>query len=211
MLVVLVVVGVLSMWARYASEQAERRKREAMFRALSTYSSARPEMPAAAPPPAAPAEARDMFDSTLPQESFDLVRRAVGRDFKLMELSFGEKYVSVKVSADAGVVQQYQLDKDRKSVEGPSPVQLIGGGKLDDSLYDPAAANVALIPKLSQEALARAALPESKVTRVTLSYPIIRYAGEGPEWTVMVETGEGDKWQHKFVTFDTKGKFKSLL
>jgi hypothetical protein len=207
----LLVTGVLSMWARHAAQQAEKRKREELFRRLSTYS--RPELLAPTPPPTpeAPPETRDMFDSTLPQESLELVRQAVGRDFKLMELSFGDEHVFVKVSSDGSTVQQYHLDKNRKSVDAPQPVQLIGDGKLGDSLYDPAAADLTLIPRLSKEALERAALPDARVTRVSLNYSIIRYAGEGPEWTVFVERGKvGEDWQYKHVTFNTKGKFKRI-
>lgn len=208
---ILLLSGALSMWARYASEQAEKRKREALFQRLS-ISSARPEMLVPSPTGTpAPAETRGMFDSSLPQETFDLIRQAVGRDFKLMELSFGETRVHVNVSTDAATVQQYQLDKNAKTVEGPQPVRLIGGGPLDASLYDPAAADLSLIPKLSKEALERAGLPGAKVASVRLNHSIIRYAGEGPEWTVSVESGAGDTWKHKYVIFDTKGKFKSIL
>jgi hypothetical protein len=211
LLVAFIVVSVLGMWARYASQQAEKHKREELFRRLSTYSQLEPAAPAASPTPAPPVDPRSMFDSTLPQESLDLVRQAVGRDFKLMELRFGETLTTLKVSADAETVQQYMFEKDGKRVEGPQPVQLIGGGKLGDSLYDPAAVDLALIPKLAREAVERAGLPDAKVTTVSLSYSIIRYAGEGPEWTVFVETGKvGENWQYKHVTFDTKGKFKRI-
>lgn len=205
------VTGLLSMWARYAADRAEKRKREELFRRLSLHT--RPEMLAPTPPPTpeAPPETRDMFDSTLPQESLDLIRGAVGRDFKLLELSFAEEHVFVKVSADGETVQQYHLDKNRKQVDGPQPVQLIGDGKLANNLYDPAAADLALIPKLSKEALERADLPGAKVTSVRLNYSIIRYAGEGPEWTVFVERGKvNEDWQYKHVTFDAKGKFKRI-
>jgi len=209
---VFVVVSLIGVWARYASEQAERRKREQLFRQLSLNNIA-PELggASATPTPTPPPEPRDMFDSTLPQESLELVGRAVGGDFKLMELSFGEELVTAKVSADAATVQHYALNKHAKNVEGPQPVQVIGEGKLADSLYERAAVDLALVPRLSKEALERAALPDAKVTRVSLAYPLIRRAGEGPEWTVFVERGKVNvDWQYKFVTFDTRGKFKRI-
>jgi hypothetical protein len=211
LLIVFIVVSVFGMWARYAYQRAEQRKREELFRRLSTHS--RPEL-LAPPAPAAPTpapEARSMFDSTLPQEAFDLVRQKVGGDFRVMELSFSDELTTLSLSADGEAVVQYQFKKDGARVEGPQPVQLIGGGKLADSLYDPKLADLTLVPRLAREAVERSGLQGAAAKRVYFKYPFIRYEGEGPEWTVTVEAGEvGKDWQHKFVTFDAKGKFKSV-
>lgn len=213
LLVVFILASVFGMWARHAAQRAEQRKREELFRRLSlSPPPPGPLLPAPPTPPPAPPEPRDMFDSDLPRETFELVRQAVGRDFKLMQLRFDDGHVSVNLSADGETVQQYRLDKDDKRVEGPSPVQLLGEGKLTHSLYDPSAADFSLIPKVSKEALERAGLEGAKVSSVSFAYPFIRYAGEGPEWTVYVEAGEvGKDWQSKHVTFNTKGKFKSVF
>jgi len=211
LLVSFIVVSVLGMWLRHSHQQAEKRKREELFRRLATYT--RPEQlaPPEPPKPTPPPDPRSTFDSTLPQESLDLVRQQVGRGFKLMEARFGDTLTTFKVSADGETVQQYLFAKHDKRLEGPQPVQLIGSGKLADSLYDPAAADLSLIPRLAREAVERAGLPDAQVTTVSLSYPLFRRAGEGPEWTVFVETGEvGKDWQYKHVTFDAKGKFKSI-
>lgn len=209
LLISFIVVSVLGMWLRYSHQQAEKRKREELFRRLATYT--RPEELAPATPTPVP-DPRSMYDSALPQEAFDLVRQKVGReDFKLMELSFSDALTTVSLSADAETVQQYKFIKDGARVEGPQPVQLVGGGKLADSLYDPAAADLSLVPKLAREAVERSGLQGATVSRVSLKYPLIRYEGETPEWTVSVEAGEvGKDWQHKFVTFDAKGKFKRV-
>lgn len=209
LLVVFIGVSVLGMWGRYAYHQAEKRKREELFRRLSTYS--RPEQLAPATPTPVP-DPRSMFDSTLPQESFDLVRGRVGRDFKLLELSFSDAFTNVSVSTDAETAQQYQFTKDGRRLEGPQPVRLVGDGKLADNLFDPALADLSLVPKLAREGVERSGLPGAKVSRVSFKYPFIRYQGEGPEWTVSVEAGEvGKDWQSKYVTFDPKGKFKKVL
>lgn len=212
LLVAFIVASVFGMWARYAYQKAEQRKREDLFRRLSTHS--RPELlaPSAPATPTPPPEPRSVLDSTLPQEALEHVRQKVGRDdFRVMEMSFSDALTTFKVSADGETVEQYTFKKDGARVEGPQPVQLIGGGKLADSLYETKAADLALVPKLAREAVERSGLPGATVTRVSLSYPLIRYAGEGPEWTVFVEVGEvGKDWQHKFVTFDTKGKFKRV-
>ena len=209
LLIVFIVVSALGMWARYAYQKAEQRKREELFRRLAL----RPEplAPAAPATPTPAPDPRSMFDSKLPQEAFDLVRQKVGGDFRVMELSFSDALTTFKVSKDDATVEQYRFLKDGARVEGPQPVQLIGDGKLADSLFDPKLADLSLVPRLAREAVERAAIPDAKATRVSLNYPLIRYAGEGPEWTVFVEAGEvGKDWQHKFVTFDAKGKFKRV-
>jgi hypothetical protein len=46
------------------------------------------------------------------------------------------------------------------------------------------------------------------VTSVRFAYEYVRYKGESPVWTFMVERGTPPDWEHKFVTYDAKGKFK---
>lgn len=210
---VIIVVSVIGGVARYMHHKNEERKREELFRRLSLNL----PRPGASEPSAAPSmepvpvEPRPMLDSTLPQETFDLVRQTVGRDFKLMDVRFSDLLVTVKLSVDGTTVQHYQLNKNAKKVEGPSPVNVIGGGKLSDSLFDPKLADLSLIPKMAKEAVERAGLPEGKAENVSFQYPGIRYEGEGPEWTVYVQRGEGANSEHKFVMFDAKGKFKKMF
>lgn len=213
-LIAFILATALGAWARYAHQKNEQRKREALFRQLS-LNTPRPsayEASAVAPAEPAPApEPRDMHDSTLPQELLELVRQAVGRDFKLVEVRFGDSLATVQLSADGSTVQQYMVDKTRKKAEGPSPVQIIGGGKLSDSLFDAKLLDLALVPKLAREGVERAGLPEGKADAVSFAYPGIRYAGEGPEWTVYVASRQGEKTESKFVIFDARGKFKRMF
>lgn len=215
LLVVFIVTSVLGMWARHAYQKAEQRKRERMFATLSEAMRRREreaeEARAAAERENHVEETRDMFDSALPQESYDLIRQAVGQDFRLLEVWFNEKGVMAKVSTDGQTVSEYRKWKDRKGVEGPLPVQLTGDGKLEDNLLKAADLDLSLVPKLAREAKERAALPDSKVSTLRLNFPFIRYEGEGPEWTAMVEAGKpGENWQNRHVTFDTKGKLKKV-
>lgn len=200
------------MWARHASDQAERRKREALFRSLSTYSSrpAATESPAAVKP-AEPEDARDKFDAELMRESFEQVKEKVGPEFKLMEVSVSDLGFGAHVSTDGQNVEAYRRPKGKRDLEGPSKVQIIGDGDLTDSLFDASAVNLAVVPKLLEEAKERAAIPDGKPSSARFNYPLFRYKGESPEWTILVESGEGENWQHKFVTFDAKGKFKRLF
>jgi hypothetical protein len=128
-----------------------------------------------------------------------------------MELRFADELVSAVVSTDGQSAHQYVLYRGKRRVEGPNDVNLIGDNSLVESLYEVKQADLSLLPKLAKEALARAELEGARVTSITFSYPIIRYKGETPEWTVFVERGSPPDWDHKFVTFDTKGKFKRLF
>ncbi|HYE02227.1 MAG TPA: hypothetical protein VD963_03220, partial [Phycisphaerales bacterium] len=181
MLISFIAVSVFGMWARHSYEQQKRRKMEETLRSLATYQSAeraKALLPTAAPTPDDRVEEpRHMFDSTLPEELLGQVRQKVGDDFKLMELVLDEDKLQVNVSTDGATVHRYKRPKDRKTVEGPAEVRLIGDGKLADSLYDPKLINFSLVPKLVKEAAERAALPAGKVETVRFNYPFIRYKG----------------------------------
>ena len=209
-LVLFIVTSIFGMWARYSYQQAEKREREELFRRLSTHSTLRTE--ATPTPEPVPAETRDMFDSTLPQESLELVRQAVGQDFRLLELWFHEKGIFAKVSTDGQSVKEYRRWTNRKEIEGPLEVRLTGDGKLEDNFLKMSDVDLSLIPKMAKEAKERAALTDSKVSSVSFKLPFIRYVGEGPEWSVSVEAGKpGENWQSKHVTFDAKGKLKKVF
>jgi hypothetical protein len=208
-LVLFIVTSVFGMWARHSYQQAEKRKREDLFRRLSMHTRPAEVTPSVEP---VPAETRDMFDSTLPQESLEQIKQAVGQDFRLMELWFSEKGASAKISTDGQSVKEYRRWLHKKDIDGPVPVNLIGDGKVEDNLIKLADADLSLIPKLAKEAKERAALPDSKVSSIHFKYSFIRYQGEGPEWSAMVETGKpGENWQNKHVIFDAKGKFKKVF
>lgn len=156
-------------------------------------------------------ETRDLLTSERPREALDAVRQAVGGDFKLMELRFSDELTKALVSTDGQNVQQFMLARGRKQPDGPSPVNLIGDNPLADSLYDQKDVNLDLIPKLAQDAVARAGIEGGRVTSVSFAYQALRYKGESPVWTVMVERGTPPDWEHKFVNYDAKGKFKNLF
>ena len=166
-------------------------------------------------PTPAPADAyeetRDMFASDLPRESLEAIRQAAGRDFRLMELRFGDDRTTATVSTDDKGVQQFVLRRGRKQAEGPSPVNLVGDNPLADSLYAQEAVDLALIPKLAQDAVARSGIEGGRVTSATFAYQIARYKGESPVWTLMVERGTPPDWAHQSLTYDAKGEFKDAF
>lgn len=203
------------MWARYAYQKSERERMERMIsdlarvqreqRMLSLY-------PTPTPTPAdAFEETRDPFASERPRESFEAIRQAVGQDFKLMELRFAPEMTTATISTDGKGVEQYVVQRGRKVAEGPSTVNLIGDNPLADSLYEPKAVDLDLMQRLAQDALTRAGIEGGRVTSAKFAYEYVRYKGESPVWTFMVERGTPPDWEHKFVSFDAKGKFKSLF
>jgi hypothetical protein len=214
-LVAFIVLSVIGMVARHYNQKAERERMERMISDLARVQREQ-EMQRLYPPPTpTPADAyeetRDMFASDLPRESLEAIRRAAGQDFKLMELRFGDTRTTATLSTDGQSVQQFTLHRGRKQAEGPSPVNLVGDNPLADSLYEQKAADLELIPKLAQDAVARSGIEGGRVTSVSFAYQIVRYKGESPVWTVYVERGTPPDWQHKFATYDAKGKFKNLF
>ena len=200
------------MVARYYHQKSERERMERTLETLARVQREQRLSPTPTPTPAdAFEETRDLFTSERPREAFDAIGQAVGRDFKLMELRFSNELTKALVSTDGQSVQQFLLARGRKQPDGPSPVNLIGDNPLADSLYDRKEVDLSLIPKLAQDALGRAGIEGARVTNISFAYQSIRYKGESPVWTVFVERGTPPDWEHKFVTYDAKGKFKSLF
>lgn len=213
LLVVFIVVSVAGMWARYAYQKSERERMERLINDLARTQREQ-EMqrlyPTPTPTPAdAYDETRDMFaGEERARESFEAIRQAVGQEFKLMELRFANERATATVSTDGQAVQEFTLMRGRRQAEGPSPVKLVGDNPLADSLYEQKAVDFALLPKLAEDAITRSGIEGGRVTSATFAYQLIRYKGESPVWTFMVERGTPPDWQHKFVTYDAKGKFK---
>ena len=200
------------MWARYAYQQSERERMERTLETLARVQREQRLYPTPTPTPAdAFEETRDMFASERPREALDAIRQAAGPDFKLMDLRFADEMTKALLTTDGHTVHQFLLMRGRKKAEGPAPVNLVGDNPLADSLYEQKAVDLDLIPKLAQDAVARAGIEGGRVTSVRFAYEFIHYKGESPVWTLMVERGTPPDWEHKFVTYDAKGKFKSAF
>ncbi|HEV2706080.1 MAG TPA: hypothetical protein VGV59_09155 [Pyrinomonadaceae bacterium] len=215
-LIVLMIAGfIFSAIARHQYQKYEQRKRERLFESLAMHRQAPPSYASntpAATPEETIEEPREMFDSTLPEESFKLIAEHIGKDFKLMGLVITERSVRANISTDSEKVEAYEREKNKKTVSGPQPVNVIGGGgKLEDSLFKPSEVKFELIPKLAKEALEKAQLSDAKVDNVRFSYPGIRYEGESPEWTVLVRRGQGETFEWKHVRFSSNGKLKDIF
>jgi hypothetical protein len=212
LLVSFIVLSVFGMVARYYHQKSERQRMERTLETLARVQREQRLYPTPTPTPAdAFEETRDLFTSERPREALDAIRQAVGQDFKLMELRFADERTKALVSTDGQGVQQFLLTRGRKQPEGPAPVNIIGDNPLADSLYEQKEVDLGLIPKLAQDAVGRAGIEGARVTSVSFAYQAIRYKGESPVWTVFVERGTPPDWEHKFVTYDAKGKFKNLF
>jgi hypothetical protein len=212
LLVVFIGVSVAGMVARHYHQKSERERMERTLETLARVQREQRLYPTPTPTPAdAFEETRDLFTSERPREALDAIRQAAGSDFKLMELRFSDELTKALVSTDGQGVQQFLLARGRKRPEGPSPVNIIGDNPLADSLYEQKEVDLGLIPRLAQDAVTRSGIEGGRVTSVSFAYQIVRYKGESPAWTVFVERGTPPDWEHKFVTYDAKGKFKSLF
>lgn len=203
------------MVARYYHQKSERERMERTLSDLARLQREQATQRLYPPPTPTPADAfeetRDLASGERLRESLDAVRQAAGQDFRLMELRFAEERTAVNLSTDGKTVQRYVVQRGRRQAEGPSPVNLIGDNPLDDSLYEQKAVDLEIVPKLVQDAVARSGIEGGRVTSVSFAYQALRYEGESPVWTVYVERGTPPDWQHKFVTYDAKGKFKTVF
>lgn len=200
------------MWARHHYQKSERQRMERMINDLTRLQREQRLYPTPTPTPAdAFEETRDAFASDRPRESLEAIRQAVGGDFRLMELRFGDLLTTATLSTDGKTAQQYVVKRGRKQPEGPNPVNIVGDNPLADGLYEQKAVDLDLIPKLAQDAVARSGIEGGRVTSVRFAYEYVRYKGESPVWTFMVERGAPPDWEHKFVSYDAKGKFKSAF
>jgi hypothetical protein len=212
LLVVFIAASLAGMVARYYHQKSERQRMERTLETLARVQREQRLYPTPTPTPAdAFEETRDLFTSERPREALEAIGQAVGGDFKLLELRFSDELTKALVSTDGRSVQQFLLARGRKQPDGPSPVKLIGDNPLDDSLYGRKEVDLGLLPKLTQDALGRAGIEGARVTNVSFAYQAIRYKGESPVWTVFVERGTPPDWEHKFVNYDAKGKFKNLF
>jgi hypothetical protein len=199
LLIAFIILSVIGMVARYYNQNAERRRMERTLETLARVQREQRLYPTPTPTPAdAYEETRDMFASDLPRESLEAIRQAVGQDFKLMDLRFANEMTVA-------------LRRGRKVPDGPSPVNVTGDSPLADSLYEPKELDLGLLAKLAQDAVARSGIEGGRVSSVRFAYEIIRYKGESPVWTFVVERGSPPDWAHKFVTYDAKGKFRSTF
>lgn len=200
------------MWARHHYQKSERQRMERMINDLTRLQREQRLYPTPTPTPAdAFEETRDAFASDRPRESLEAIRQAVGGDFRLMELRFGDLLTTATLSTDGKTAQQYVVKRGRKQPEGPNPVNIVGDNPLADGLYEQKAVDLDLIPKLAQDAVARSGIEGGRVTSVRFAYEYVRYKGESPVWTFMVERGAPPDWEHKFVSYDAKGKLKSAF
>jgi hypothetical protein len=213
LLVIFIAVSVFGLWARHEYEKRKREKMERTLRSLATHTrlAETRATPAGEPTPSEYVEeSRDMFGGELPQESFELVKQAAGPDFKLMSIRVSDMAFTADLTTDGESVSRYQKFKIKRDLEAPQPVRLIGSGKLSDSLFKLSEVNLSLVPQLAKDARERSGLADGKINSVSLGYPLLRAPGEGPEWTVYVERGEGEGREYKNVVFDAKGKFKKV-
>lgn len=208
LIILFLVVSIGGMWARYSYQRNEQLKREKMLRDLSTYNQPKPPLPTPEP---TVNETRNMFDSELPQESYELIKQAVGKDFKLMELSLSESSVSAIVSTDDKTVSSYWRAVYTLKVDGPGKVNLIGDGKVEESIFSAKDLDLSIIPKITKDALERVKLPEGKISGARYSYPYFRTKADPPEWSVNIISDKDGNFESKHVLYDAKGKFKKVL
>lgn len=112
------------------------------------------------------APAADLFSSDAIAQGAKELEAKVGGSLRMLDLMAenGSVRFQYEVPGKKGEVDQYELRGGE--LLGPKPVQLIGGGSLEDNLFTLADADLACIPELGKRALAKLAIADAKVSSV---------------------------------------------
>jgi|JI10StandDraft_1071094.scaffolds.fasta_scaffold218083_1 hypothetical protein len=116
----------------------------------------------------ATASPADLFQTDLIARSVREVESRVGAPLRVLDLQAenGSLRIQVQDPAKPANVDQYELRDGR--ISGPAPVQLLGPGDLEASLFPMAAVDLAGIPEFAREALAKLAIPDAQVTSLRI-------------------------------------------
>lgn len=112
--------------------------------------------------------AADLFETDLIARTARDVESRVGAPLRVLDLQAenGSLRLQVQDPAKPENVDQYELRDGR--LAGPLPVQLLGPGDLEASLFPLAAVDLAGIPGFARAALTKLAIPDAKVTSLRI-------------------------------------------
>lgn len=110
----------------------------------------------------------DLFETDLIARTVRELEAKVGAPLRLLDLAAenGSLRIQVQDPAKPGNVDQYELREGR--LAGPLPVQLLGPGSLEASLFPSSAIDLARIPDFTRAALAKLAIPEATATSLRI-------------------------------------------
>lgn len=108
----------------------------------------------------------DLFGTTAIADAARELETKVGAPLRMLDIMAenGKVRFQYEVPGKKGAVDQHELRGGE--LLGPQPVQLIGGGALEESLYALADAKLACIPELGRQAVARLGFEGGKVSSV---------------------------------------------
>lgn len=119
------------------------------------------------PPPQVKANAEDFFESDALSEFEPKMSEKIGGEVKVLDLSIYENNLKIQVQDPRKKENVDSYDYKDGVIAAPVPVRLIGGGNLEQNLFNLKEVNLARIPELVDEAREKSTdLEGAKVTHV---------------------------------------------
>lgn len=115
-----------------------------------------------------PAAAPDLFASDLVARTVHDVEARVGAPLRVLDLQAENGRIRVQVQDPKRPENVDQFELYQGVLDGPRPVQLLGQGSLDASLFPISAVDLTKIPAFTQAALAKLSIDEARPTSLRI-------------------------------------------
>lgn len=133
----------------------------------------------------------NMYEGSTTQDAINEVKKKAGGDIKPMSLRIYPDRAEVTIQDPNNPEKAIRYEYREGAVTEPRPVTLLGGGKVEDNLFNLADADLAAIPNMAKTAKERLNIAGAEIESMSLSYPMVSMeANPQPKWTIMVKGGD---------------------
>jgi hypothetical protein len=112
--------------------------------------------------------AESLFADGNAPKAVEAMKRKIGGGIRALELVIYPGYTKLQAENPAKKNDVGEYEFRDGSVDDPTPVKIYGGGNLDANLFDLDPAVLGVVPQMVKDAPPRLAIPDGKVTHVTL-------------------------------------------
>lgn len=132
-----------------------------------------------------------MYEGSTTQDAINEVKKKAGGNIKPMSLRVYPDRAEITVQDPNSPEKAIRYEYREGAVTDPKPVTILGGGKVEDSLFDLAEVDLAAIPDMAKTAKERINIAGAEIESMSLSHSMVRTeANAPPKWTIMAKSGE---------------------
>lgn len=133
----------------------------------------------------------NMYEGTTAQDAINQVKKKAGDNIKPMSLRIYPDRAEITVQDPNSPEKAIRYEYREGAVTDPKPVTILGGGKVEDSLFDLADVDLAAIPNMAKTAKERINISGAEIESMSLSHSMVRMEADAPpKWTIMVKSGD---------------------